>query len=756
VEIGIDKRQAGRFAIANASVIALTVFLGAISAIGAAEVGAVETLVTSVIISTVLVITMLRVFRSLRNLPKLAFVVPAVLFGLNFIALLMNARYETFFLIACVFICGLSSLYASFSRTFTYIMMQAAAIVALYLYGVPILEEGLMPVEIWGVFFLFMFCCAVWVVISWNTTNYFGKILAATNSFSNYLATTHDFVALLDADNRVLYMSKPMSDLAGSEGRVARGRPFIDLFPGRDLKTLADRMLGHRDLHEEDWEFSLNGKKQHFRALSSTIFEHGQKKETLVTLLDMPHVDERDEIVAMKDSLQIGLFFMDRNYVIQENYSLFLEEAFSLSNIAGRSFIEILSGSLSAAELSAVKDYFDMVFDDAFHANTLREINPLHELRYVVSQNVKKIFNCEFTAVDQGEGGIVILATIYDITSDVELQEKFNREEKKRQDEMSNLFELLQTDPYIIDSFLEDMEHNFALINRIWSESTLSNAELLLETYQLAHSIKSNAVTVGLSNFGSKVHELESRIKKLRALETTLQLHDILGLATEAKKLTDEKDAIKELYERIKIFRMDDGEALKSSEEIFMESLRMTAQKVATDSGKKTRFVSAGIDMQVISSGPRRLIKEVLVQLVRNAVVHGLETPEERRAAGKNETGTVQLSMKLVDKSIHIRVADDGKGIDFNKIRDKALSMNLISEEDADNKGKLINAIFLPGLSTADSDDSIHAGRGVGLYLVHDRIRASGGSIKLQTELGRGTAFNIVFSVNSVDTMEDY
>ena len=143
-----------------------------------------------------------------------------------------------------------------------------------------------------------------------------------------------------------------------------------------------------------------------------------------------------------------------------------------------------------------------------------------------------------------------------------------------------------------------------------------------------------------------------------------------------------------------------------------------------------------------------RVIKGVLMQMIRNAVVHGIEMPEDRIAKGKNETGTIRLSIKRDDNTIHVRLRDDGNGLDFNKIRERAVQMNLIQAEDEDNRDALINVLFEPGFSTAETEGG-HAGRGIGLNLVKDRVTGMNGSIKLQTEANKGTVFNIYFPLES-------
>jgi chemotaxis protein histidine kinase CheA len=137
----------------------------------------------------------------------------------------------------------------------------------------------------------------------------------------------------------------------------------------------------------------------------------------------------------------------------------------------------------------------------------------------------------------------------------------------------------------------------------------------------------------------------------------------------------------------------------------------------------------------------------VLLQLVRNAVFHGIESPEARGKAGKKEYGTIKISLNREGGKIHIKIQDDGKGLDFEKIKERARKMHIIkNNENIEDKSRIFQVIFMPGFSTAESA-SMHAGRGVGLNLVWTRIKEYNGAIKTQTEAGKGTIFHIFLPV---------
>ncbi len=145
------------------------------------------------------------------------------------------------------------------------------------------------------------------------------------------------------------------------------------------------------------------------------------------------------------------------------------------------------------------------------------------------------------------------------------------------------------------------------------------------------------------------------------------------------------------------------------------------------------------LDRQVIE-----LIKDPLTHMVRNAAGHGIEIPSERLAAGKPERGTVKLSASQEGGHILIEIADDGRGLDLERIRAKAIAADLASEAEV---AKLTDAqvqrfIFASGLSTADSVTSL-SGRGIGMDVVRSNIDKIGGSIDVSSAPGRGTTFTI-------------
>lgn len=171
--------------------------------------------------------------------------------------------------------------------------------------------------------------------------------------------------------------------------------------------------------------------------------------------------------------------------------------------------------------------------------------------------------------------------------------------------------------------------------------------------------------------------------------------------------------------------------------------LSRTVRDAAKSSGKEADFLLDGASTE-LDNNIIQQISDPLIHIVRNAVAHGLETPEERAIQGKNPQGRVVVRAYHRGNHIFIEVEDDGRGIDSETIRTRATESGLVSAEQARqmNERELRNLLFLPGFSTASERTEL-AGRGVGLDVVKSNLDALNGEIEIQTELGRGSCFTL-------------
>jgi two-component system chemotaxis sensor kinase CheA len=173
------------------------------------------------------------------------------------------------------------------------------------------------------------------------------------------------------------------------------------------------------------------------------------------------------------------------------------------------------------------------------------------------------------------------------------------------------------------------------------------------------------------------------------------------------------------------------------------QKLPRIVRDLSNELGKKIELEMQGaeteLDRQVLD-----LIKDPLTHMVRNSADHGLETAEQRRLAGKPEQGLIRLSAYHEGGYIIIRIADDGRGLDTERIKAKAIAQGLVAEADADklSEAQIHKFIFAPGFSTAAKVTSV-SGRGVGMDVVRNNIDQIGGTIDVKSVAGAGLSFTI-------------
>ena len=189
---------------------------------------------------------------------------------------------------------------------------------------------------------------------------------------------------------------------------------------------------------------------------------------------------------------------------------------------------------------------------------------------------------------------------------------------------------------------------------------------------------------------------------------------------------------------------------LRSVLPLFRQLARF-ADALATDLGKRIDVQIEPTDVSMAGDF-LTMLRQCLVHLIRNALVHGIELPAERSKLGKTPSGTLQLVMQRVSEDASARAewvvmcADDGRGVDLPQLKTRALSQGVVSVDEAQHADaeRIFDWMWLPGVSTAE-DVTEMAGRGVGLDFVRETTRALGGRVEVMSQPGHGTRITLRF-----------
>jgi two-component system chemotaxis sensor kinase CheA len=248
-----------------------------------------------------------------------------------------------------------------------------------------------------------------------------------------------------------------------------------------------------------------------------------------------------------------------------------------------------------------------------------------------------------------------------------------------------------------------------------------------------AHQKAAATVRVDAERLDQLMHAMGELVVHRTLVESLAAHADVPGLSQAMQELTRSSQALQAMVMQVRMIPVD---------AVFMRFPRLVrdlSSKLGKDVELKLVGKDTELDRTVVES-----LGDPLVHLIRNSLDHGLEPPEDRVAAGKPKTGTLEISARHAGGNVVIEVRDDGRGIDPAKVGKRAVERGLITAETAatlDGKGAA-ELLFLPGFSTAEVTSDI-SGRGVGMDAVRTMIRELGGEVTLTSELGHGTMAQI-------------
>ncbi len=233
--------------------------------------------------------------------------------------------------------------------------------------------------------------------------------------------------------------------------------------------------------------------------------------------------------------------------------------------------------------------------------------------------------------------------------------------------------------------------------------------------------------------------------------ELVLSKSSIANLG-ERLKTSEEKELATELGKATRILERRLHELQKGVMDVRMvpvgqlfDKMSRIVRRVSNEQGKKVDLKIKGADTEL----DKLIIEDVsdpLMHIIRNAIDHGLESPADRAAVGKPQKGTIKLQASQKGNHVVIEVIDDGRGIDTDKVRQKAAEKGLVNDQQTLTEEEVYDLLFMPGFSTRDEVSDL-SGRGVGMDVVKNNIAALSGMIEVKSEFGQGTTMTITLPI---------
>lgn len=472
-----------------------------------------------------------------------------------------------------------------------------------------------------------------------------------------------------------------------------------------------------------------------------------QEMVQVVSDNDNFEVEDRYEI-GLTNYMQ-GAFTIDKTLTVVGAYSSTCDRIFN-RHIVGESILNLLADN--TLDRAFLNDTITMFFDPAY---SFKEgFMALLPEKIEVGE---RIYQLNYSAVNRSE--IRLRITLSDITRSIKLNAQLELE-KKNYEFVINALKSRQELGYFIER------------TNIYFERIAKHGFTPYHVAEL-HTLKGNLGQFGFTYFEKSVHQVESALlgddvdeemlldqlkegfnKSLYFLENyvnlsffdqgygqlTLKKEDIISLEVAYKEVLEDRSKQKVFEKRIRELGYID---LKGMFQRYQDYIA----RMSHDTEKNILPFEATGDAIKVSPEKAENLLRVLVAIFRNAVVHGVERPEERTEIGKDSFGHIGCHIELLGADVKIVIEDDGKGIDLDFV-EKAVQYGLTTSEviKEQSRAERINIIFESGMSQLEDID-ILAGRGVGLYSVREVVTRMNGTISVTSDLGKGTRFELVIPV---------
>lgn len=451
---------------------------------------------------------------------------------------------------------------------------------------------------------------------------------------------------------------------------------------------------------------------------------------------------ETSEILS---TVKEGLFLVDPEFRIGEQMSASLPELLGCPVVPGMHLRDLLAHIVPQDVAAPSWDYVELLMGNRVKENLVLDLNPLSAVRLKTSDTRReRHVTLLFNRVIENAQVRHLLVTVLDVSRQLELEAALGDARSQAQAEVSSVFEMLRVDPPRLTQFLEATRERLRQINEVL-RGTQQQGDYRARVNQILrqlHSIKGDAAILDLHLFENLAQRFEAQLIELTR-QSAISGEDLLALPLPLDELFQRLSLIEEVLQRAP--GPGASQASPAAHELLGVELRRLAERTAEACDKRVELELDLHELNALPAEKLRRLREIVIQLVRNAVVHGVETPQQRIASGKPASGKIEIvAQRGADRQLSLAVRDDGAGISATRIREALVHSGRLSDEQAQQLGEreLVMKVFEAGFSTLTQADK-EGGHGIGLDLVARQIRELGGRLSVSTRESANTQFTI-------------
>ena len=458
----------------------------------------------------------------------------------------------------------------------------------------------------------------------------------------------------------------------------------------------------------------------------------------------------RQENERILGSVREGLFLLTRERTVGSQRSNSLDKLFGDRLKTGDNFHQVLSRICTLESAEAAENYIDVLFNRKIKQALLEQLNPLKEIELLDSPGKRKgatFVSFEFDQIRENNEVVALLVSVFDVSDEVRLERELATAESRAKGEIDLLLGVLDHNPDTVADFLQSARNSLQQINHELQgiqPARQSYPQLVNRIARTLHGLKGEAATLGCNSISQEIHDFENLLAPLRG-RADVQGDDLIPVAVALSRLLAEVAKVDVVVNRIQQHVAGRRSESAPPDPLWetLQDIEKFALRVAEDLNKKVRFEVAVPRLDKVPPRIASILQQAVPQLIRNAIAHGIESPEERQQLGKPMAGLIRVEITgEADGTLTMAIHDDGRGISVGHLRTVLVARNLFTPEEVSEMSddQIIAMLFEPGFSSLDQAH-LHAGRGDGLGVVKEVLRKIDGRLRISSRVNSHTRF---------------
>ncbi len=506
----------------------------------------------------------------------------------------------------------------------------------------------------------------------------------------------------------------------------------------------------------EELREELRNERENRQSLEATIEEMDEMIESIAEEAERTSVEllkTRSETDTILHYVNDGLFLLDKELCVESQYSRAFRDILRLPDEpAGSNILKLLESIVREDLVAGAKIYLKLLMDRDKDPSMLEELNPLRDVEVQITSAddvVHKFLDFRFRRIMQAGDVSGLLGVVVDVTEHIEMARKVRMAEKRANQDMKLMFNLVNVRPSQLNDFFQGVETELAAIEASLQANAdpAQFADTLALVFRSMHAIKGYASTLELGLFAEQAHEAENKIQDLQNKEQ-LSGADFLPLVMDLHSLRNSYADSKRIIQNLKSFyaEFSNTEAVDPGAQI-VKQLGDLIEKKSRGGLLIAQLLADDFDAKIIPDEKLGALRKILIQLVINSLVHGIEDRDARRRRNKPPIGIIDLRSRVLTDGVEVTYRDDGGGLQVEKIKKRALEMELrtAGQLEAMDSNEISRLIFERGMSTREEAD-MTSGRGIGMDMIMEAVRSIGGHIRVVSSFGKFTEFRITMS----------